>query len=276
MQKKIKILEKEIANMKKLLEDLQIQKKLELEEIEKEISEIFGGDDNEIQLLKMKAKRFRELSNSRTTEFLRDLYDKMNKEFYIPEGKTYEIPTANLDEFDQAMNKKFRLIQRCTANRVYKLIEGTKNRVSVDTQTLTKCIDPKEHEEIVSQVEKISIQYQSALIQLEKYTNDYESKSLAFISLEAEKNQFKNDFMKLKKEFEQTNREATAMQKENSDLILENENLKTTKVSLTSNISDLQLQINNLKARILTLDKKIENRATVHSLAFKKHSHTER
>ena len=69
--------------MKIVIEALQTQKKLELDEIAKEIAEIFGGEENEIQILKMKSKRFQELANSGTAEFLKELYNKMNKDFYI-------------------------------------------------------------------------------------------------------------------------------------------------------------------------------------------------
>ena len=202
LQKKIKNIEDEANKMRVLINQLQTSKRLELEQISKEIAEIFGGEENEIQLLKLKTKRFQDLASSGTAEYLRELYQRMNKNYSIPETKTYDIPTMNLEDFDKAMIKKFKLLQQTTANRVFKLIEGSKSKVSVFTETTGQYISPKEFEDLTALIEKQNLQYQSAIMQLERYREDNSSKSALIDKIESEKTQLNIELTNTKRELE--------------------------------------------------------------------------
>lgn len=255
--KKIKTLEDEAIKLKNIINDLQDIKRMELDEIKKEINEIFGGEDNEIQLLKLKTKRFQDTGNTGTVEFLRDLYEKMNKDFHIPESKAYDFPSMNIDDYNYAINQKFQLIQKSTASRIYKLFEG-KNRNSVYAQTVDPYVNPKDFEDLTAQSEKQNIVYQSVLMQLEKFKNDLATKSSVLEVLEAEKIQISSESTRLRRELELMSKEVTNTKQENDALKEKIEILTNGGTSTNRTLKDLENSIKTQKNKINDFKKSIE------------------
>ena len=256
--RKIKALEEESVKMKGIIHGLQETKRLEMDQISKEIAEIFGGEENELQLLKLKAKRFQDLPNSGTVEFLRDLCGKMSKEFDIPESKIHDLPAMNVDDFSKAINSKFRILQKSTASRVYKLLETTKPKQTVFVQTSAAYINPKDHEDLTAHCEKLTLQYQSALMQLDKAKEDLTNKSTMVDSLEADKTVNVSENTKLKREVDSLNKELAGNRKDTEGFRANLAAIKSGGDTKAKTITELEVLTVTQNNKILTLSKTIE------------------
>lgn len=276
LRHKIRALDEENLKMQATIRELQDLKRMELEQITREIAEIFGSEDTELQLMKLKTKRFHDAGGVSTADYLKDLYEHMNKDFYIPESRVHDLPSANMDEFSQAMQTKFKNLQKTTAARILKLLESSKNKSTAQIQTTAVYISPKDHEDLVTQMEKLNIQYQSAVMQLERYREDFTAKSSAYDTLETEKVGFLTEINRLKREFEIVNKELASFKKELDPLKSPQDNSKDIRnkvhgelemlaghqwqklSSLTKSLEKAEVTIKEKDQKIKELEEKIE------------------
>ncbi|OMJ66193.1 hypothetical protein SteCoe_37056 [Stentor coeruleus] len=255
LKHKIRVLDEESLKMQATIRELQDLKRMELEQISREIAEIFGSEDTELQLMKLKTKRFHDAGGVSTADYLKDLYEHMNKDFYIPESRVNDLPSANMDEFSQAMQTKFKKLQKTTAIRILKLLESSKNKSTAQIQTTAAYISPKDHEDLVAQMEKLNIQYQSAVMQLERYREDFTAKSSAYDAIEIEKVGFITEINRLKRDFEVVNKELAIFKKELDPLKSPLDNSKDMKNKVHGELEMLGHQWQKLSNLTKSLEK---------------------
>lgn len=261
--KKVKILEAELDKSKKILNKKQDTKRLNLAQIAKEITEIFGENTNEIELFQLKSKQLLGIENSGTAEYLKDLYNSMNKEFEIPDSKTNDLPAMNLEDFSQTIDKKFRILQKSTANRVYKLLETIKPKRAALTQTVENYVSPSDFESVKVALEKTTIQSQSLNMQLEKLKEDYKEKNFALEILESQKISGVNELAKCKRELENCSKENANWKKENEIFRIELSILKSGGENARKSTGGLENIVNEQTAKISALGKVVERNEAV-------------
>ena len=204
-RKKIKTLEEECNLLKSTIDSLKTSERLEMEQIQKEIEELFGNEESEQQLLKFRPKGGQEPAVS-TADYLKEVYNQMNKDYTVPEKHFVDYPALNMEEFTQTIHSKFKLLQKSTAFRIMKVIEG-KNKSSFAVQTTAKYINPKDHEDLSASIEKLTVQYQSAIMTIDRLKEENASKFNQIETIENEKINLFGENARLKRDMENFQKE---------------------------------------------------------------------
>lgn len=252
-RKKIKTLEEECNLLKSTIDSLKTSERLEMEQIQKEIEELFGNEESEQQLLKFRPKGGPEPVVS-TADYLKEVYNQMNKDYTVPEKHFVDYPALNMEEFTQTIHSKFKLLQKSTAFRIMKVIEG-KNKNSFAVQTTAKYVNPKDHEDLTAGLEKLNVQYQSAIMTIDRLKEENTSKFNQIENIENEKIHLFGENARFKRDLEN-------LQKENLSAKVELNLVKAelAKVVNAKNVAAAEGDaINQLNIKISGLNKKNEN-----------------
>lgn len=184
------------------LKSIKEYKRLEMEKIEKEIEEIFGQSDLEIQAMRLSSKEHQDNFNQDTIDLLTQIWRSMDQVHEIPDIKNGDFIGMDPSEVPELLSKKFMFLQRFTARKVSDIFKVKKNQSNCETQTYTEYISPTSFEEQQRQVEKLQIQLNSAFVSIEKYRESFGSKINVLENLENEKNHLQAEVTKLRKEVE--------------------------------------------------------------------------
>lgn len=218
LQKKINDLQSQILKLQGASEEkLKIQR-LESDKIKSEINEIFGSDDGEYQLFRQKANKLYNIKSGATTEVLNDLYQEMSKEIEIPLLRAYDGNLLKPEELESGLLKNFKLLQRNTAHRVFKIIESRVVKRDQYSQTENTFIEPNKLEEANNKIEKLERHYQEVLELNQKINAENIHQSNEIKLLQNERNETLFNLSKLQREVEELNEQAQRLIKENSKL----------------------------------------------------------
>lgn len=254
LKKNIKSLEEEAKSLQSLINSMKNSERLELEQIQKEIDELFGPDDLDSHLSKLK-KSTTDHGVS-TAEYLKEVYNTMNKEFIVPEKRSIEFPKFNADDFTSAMQSKFKLLQKSTAYRVLKMMES-KNKATIGVMTSANYVDPKEFEDTLGALEKMNIQYQSAVMQIERLRDETLAKHSFGEKMENEKILLIGELARVKRDLENANKENSVLKNENTGL--KNEIAQKEANSKSQNFAEMETLVNTLTAKLASSSKKAES-----------------
>lgn len=254
LRKKIRFLEDECKSLKSNIDSFKTTERLEMEQIQKEIDELFGPDDLESRLSKLK-KPFPEHVLS-TADYLKEVYNTMNKDIEVPEKRSIDIPKFDAEEFNLTMQSKFRIIQKSTAYRVMKMMEG-KNKNSVAVQTIANYVNPKDYEDTAASFEKLNIQYQSTIMQIERLREDSSVKNGLVDKIENEKILLLGEVNRAKRDLENANKDVIGLKGEIS--ALKSEMAQKESFIKSQNISEMESLVNNLTSKLTNSTKKVEN-----------------
>ncbi|OMJ80858.1 hypothetical protein SteCoe_18809 [Stentor coeruleus] len=202
LKKTITTLEIESKKLQSNIESLKNNKKLEMDQIEKDLEEIFGKNENEIRYLKSRTKELRDTYSQGTVDFLWEIWNSMNQEFNIPEIKNGDFIGLDPSDIPLILSKKFTLLQKFTAKRIADLIRAKKNTEDNFAQTTGEYIDPKAFEDQAKNLEKLHYQLNSAFISIDRYKENFGSKFNVVETLENEKNLLANEVEMLRNEIE--------------------------------------------------------------------------
>lgn len=248
-------LEKEIERLKSELTETQKIKFEENRRIKAEVDEIFGDDDREYQLFKLKTKRLLDVKPTGAAEFLKEIYNEMNQERHIPVPKTFDGIICEPEELELGLRLQFSILQRTTAHRVIKLFDNKTISQVKETQTTESFVEQKVYDEAVKLAEKYNLLYHGSQHQEERFREEIKIKSNTIQSLETEKSQLNSDILKTKREIEAFVKEIETLKKE---IEIYRKKLDESKIIIDGNMSKvalLETQIENQLVKLSRLSK---------------------
>ena len=267
LKRKSERFENENKKLSAELDDIKQSKRLEMEQIEKEIEEIFGKNDVEIQHLKLMSTGYNNTIKKSTADVLSELWMSMNKEEDIPEIKNGDFLGMDPSEIPDLLSKKFLMIHQLTAKRVTEMIRLRKNIRNKECQTSGDYITPQHHEEQTKLVEKLHLQLQNAYVSIEKFKGSSGSKGNIVEALENEKNlltieldRYKKELESIKSSFSKTSYQLQKTTAEFADLTKEKESLNTEKLSLTSELLQKTRMIQEITHDSEKLEKSVKDK----------------
>ncbi|OMJ89786.1 hypothetical protein SteCoe_7959 [Stentor coeruleus] len=253
LKKTIVSLKNERKNHIEEINELKAIKKLEMEQIEKELEEIFGKNDKEINSLRLRAKELRDVNSVGTSNLLMEIWNSMNQDFDIPDLKNEDFTGLDPSEIPLMLSKKFTLIQKFTAKRIADIINSKKNTDIKTTQTTGEYIDPKAFEEQAKNIEKLHYQLNSAFISIDRYRENFGSKINILETLEIEKNSLSAEVGRLKKDLDMMSSTISKANYDNKKIASEFESIRKDK-------ERLQKEKNSCQLEIIDRDKKLQER----------------
>ncbi|OMJ87387.1 hypothetical protein SteCoe_10894 [Stentor coeruleus] len=242
LKKVIASLEIESKKLQSDIESMKYSKKLEMGQIEKDLEEIFGKNENEIRYLKSRTKELRDTYSQDTVDFLWEIWNSMNQEFDVPEIKNGDFIGLDPSDIPLMLSKKFTLLQKFTAKRISDLIRSKKNIEDNYTQTTGEYIDPKTFEDQTKNIEKLRFQLNSAFISIDRYKENFGSKVNIVEALENTKNLLSNEVEKLRSEIELMSSTLNKANYDSKKLTSEFENIKKEKDYLQKEKNSWQLE----------------------------------
>lgn len=243
LKKTITSLETESKKLQSDIESLKYSKKLEMDQIEKDIEEIFGKNENEIRYLKSRTSELRDNYSQDTVDFLLEIWNSMNQEFDIPELKNGDFIGLDPSDIPLMLSKKFTLLQKFTAKRIADLIRSKKNTEDNYSQTTEEFIDPKAFEDQARNLEKLHYQLNSAFISIDRYKENFGTKFNVVETLESEKNLLSDEVGKLRNEIELLSSTINKANYDSKKLTSEFEIMKKEKDRLQKEKNSWQLEI---------------------------------
>ena len=175
------------SEVKNLIEKVNKNDKLQgitNEQINKEMIEIFGNDNLDLDAVKEKIEKLKNRERIPAADVLKDILEQLNKEQYIPDHKTQILPSLDMQEYKETLQEKFKSIQISTAQKILKYFDSGSQKTENFTQTALVWVDPDSFKETKELLDKVTLQFQSATLQLDKLkvvNNENESKITALI-----------------------------------------------------------------------------------------------
>lgn len=253
LKKTIASLQNERRNHIAEINELKDIKKIEMEQIEKELEEIFGKNDKEINSLRLRAKELRDVNSTGTSNLLMEIWNSMNQDFEIPDLKNEDFTGLDPSDIPLMLSKKFTLLQKFTAKRIADLIKSKKNTENQTAQTTAEYIDPKAFEEQAKNIEKLHYQLNSAFISIDRYRENFGSKINILETLEVEKNSLSSEVGRLKKDLDTMSSTLSKAHYDHKKIASEFESIKKEKERLQKEKTSCQLEV-------IDRDKKLQDR----------------
>ena len=246
--------------------------------IKKEIDEMFPSNEEEIKRFKEESALLRDKKASGLPGALQQLYYDMCLEQALPEETEIDLSGMNVDDLMRDLKDKYKLIITRTVRSVKKNVSKKYDFSCQKIQTEAIYIEPSMHEDLIKQLDKTLILYQSTLLQLDNHKEDNNKKNQIIEKIEFEKNQLRSENLQWKRDFELSHKEI-----HNLKLDIEGKKRELTMIQKQSKqkteiIIQLESQIDLLKDKNLDLSNELEkfNRSKPASrLMDKRPSYTE-
>ena len=248
LKKQSNELEQKVLELQGASEELLKVKRLEDEQIKKEIEELFEYDDTDFQKLKRRALDYSSAGLPETAEFLKSLYDEMSKERDIPEYRIGDISAMNPEDLELGLRNNFKLIQKNTANKIFSLMMNRSTRQAVSTQTYNEFIEPEVYDELNKELESLKEIQIKTNSELERATNQVKQKSDLVSGAEKEKQFLREENQRIQKELDKSNQDAISYKRECDKLTSKQETLLKEKDSQTREIKRLQSKLETQQA----------------------------
>ena len=198
-------------------------KKFENSKIDAEIQEIFGNDQDEINELKFRCKS---LINSKPTgivSFLKEIYNDLSKERFIPENRNLDIDSPNPEDITMALKYDYYMILNSTTKKVLKLLHRNQKTADCFTQTSVECVSAQELAEMIKKFDKNVLSLQSAQAQIEKLREEVIARQILSDKAEQDRKSANYELLRYKRETEGYVKELASVKKELESATVEKE-----------------------------------------------------
>ena len=220
LESKIENIEKENFILNEKYEKIVQIKKIEDLEIQTEVDKMFPEGPYELVGLKEKLIELNKVRPQGVSDILKDVLLEMNKIRKIPSETEMNLDSLNADELVKELKGNYQIIITSTIKGIKSAYKKSFEKINVSVQTTAIYIEPKSYEDLVKQLDKVTLMYQSCQMQIDKYKEDIKTFTIKLENGENEKNQLKAEILSLKQEIDYKN-------KENYNIKFELENKKT-------------------------------------------------
>lgn len=254
----IKSLKNNVSFLQKQNSDLVQTLKFDEFKIKKEVDDMFPDNQEEILRLKEESLMLRNKKYNQLPQALEKLYNDMNKELPIPEATDLDFNDINADEITNGLMDKYKIIVTTTVKNLKKTMSKKHLALNMAAQTEAAYVDPKIHEEMTRQLDKTTLAYQSAMMQLGNHKEDSSNKSQLFEKYDQERNQYISENLQLKRDIEFLNRDIQSLKYDIEQKKIEISKLKQQNDGKIEQIVDLENKIDVMTEKNLDLSYELE------------------
>lgn len=251
MSEEIKHLNKFVLKIETEIQEYKSQKLNEDLLINNELEEIFGNDEQKILELKYNAQKLLETKPTGIIGILKEVYESLSKERFIPNGRNLDIDVPDPDDITMALKYNYHLILQSTTKKVMNLLNKNPSKKTVYTQTQSAYISTQEFEDLSKKLEKNSIMLHSAHMQIERLKEDISVKKNLIEKSEQEKVFLNNEILRVKREGD-TNVKELALVRRTLDMV------NRDKVTLSRDLENKVKELNNAQEKIEYYARKIK------------------
>lgn len=258
LQGRMRKLQKELLKTQQENVEMLKFERMDEEKIKKEVEEMFPNNDEEIKRMKEESLLFRSQLSRNVPETLEKIWANMQTDEKIPEATEIDFSQFNSGEMYSSLQENYKFIVNRTVKHVKTNLTPKVTWSIHDAQTEVPWIDPKFHTDLLKQMEKLNLAYQSSQMQLEGLKEDLYNKNSIIEKVESDKGNVKNEALQTKRELEMLGKEIQSLKLDLDVKRSDYSGIKKQSDEKTVRIVELESKVDFMNDKILDLSYELE------------------